>query len=256
MNEVSKKVEEFAVPQHDNFVLREIEWENRTAGGVIISDPGKDYNWLRTTEGSSRGYTADRDLPQDRRAVGRYEVLAVGPGTWIDVNDEVGNNVFMRKPMSAAVGDVVLAMNGPKPFPCNGEILHTCPDHMILATVHNHATKEEFIVPQNDYVFATESKYIHETSSGVAIVGAGHEGLDLPGYTSLPVRFKALGVGLGPWAIRHARGKPAEYARRPMCLKTGEEFSFGGAAFMAPIGGAVLWVVQDCQIEAVFKEAA
>lgn len=246
------KEAEFAVPQHDNYILREIAWEDVSTGGIILAKPGGDYDNLKSDQ-ARKHRQPDSELPTDRRAVSRYEVLSVGPGTWIDVNDEVGSNVFMRRPMAATKGDVVLAMNGPKPFPCNGEILFTCPDHMILATVHNHALKEEFIVPQNDYVFASESKYIHETSSGVAIVSAGHEGLDLPGYTSLPVRFKAHGVGLGPWAIRHSRGKPAEYARRPMCVKPGDEFSFGGAAFMAHIGAAPMWVIQDCQIEAVFK---
>lgn len=249
------KEAEFAVPQHDNYILREIPWEDVSAGGIVLAKPGQDYDNLKSDQ-ARRQKPPERELPQDRRAVSRYEVVAVGPGTWIDVNDELGNDVFMRKPMAAAKGDIVLAMNGPKPFPCAGEILFTCPDHMVLATVHHHGLKEEFIVPQNDYVFATESKYIHETSSGLAIVSAGHEGLDLPGYTSLPVRFKALGVGQGPWAIRHSRGKPAEYARRPMCVQPGDEFSFGGAAFMAHIGAVPMWVVQDCMIEVVFRQEA
>jgi hypothetical protein len=247
------KTDEYAVPQHDILILREINYENLSAGGIIMANPGQDYDWLKSDQ-AKRGHVPDRELPTDRRAVGRYEVLAVGPGTWVDVNDELGRDVFMRRPMSAQKGDVILAMNGPKPFPCNGQVLFTCPDHMILAAIVNAGTKDETIVPKNDYVFAVESKFIHEGKDGVAIVAAGHIDLNMPGYESLPVRFRVVGVGMGPWAIRHQRGKPAEFAHRPPCVKVGDEFAAAGMPFQVYVGGAAIQVFQDNQIEAVFRE--
>ena len=77
-------------PLHDRIVVKRIDAEEKTAGGIIIPDTAK--------EKPSQG-----------------EVLAVGPGG----RDEAGQLI----PIDVRVGDRVVAQKSPRGFPSDAEIL-------------------------------------------------------------------------------------------------------------------------------------
>lgn len=244
---------EIPVPKHDNVILRLIPWEEKTEEGIILARPG-DYEHLKTEKEARESARNPKDPRQQQtRPTDRYEVLAVGPGRYIDVADDIEDDVFLRKPMECEVGDIVIAQGGPKPFPINGEYLYCAQDWQILAKiVVDGETGQEVLAPCHDYIFSVPSKQIMKSTGGIYMPGAE----DVTGNQTLPVRFIALGVGDGPWALRYERGQPPRFARRPMSVQAGQEFNFDGRGFGVHMQGGTMVCTQDFQTAIVFAEAA
>lgn len=251
MNQPARK--ELPRPQHDNVILRRLDWEEKTEEGLILARPG-DYEHLKTEKEARASARTPKDPTQRPvRPTDRYEVLAVGPGRFIDVADDIEDQVFLRKPMECKVGDIVIAQEGPKPFPINGEYLYCAQDWQILAkVVLDGESGQETLAVCHDYVFSAPSKQIMKSTGGIYMPGAE----DVTGNQALPVRFVALGVGDGPWALRYERGQPPRFARRPMSVAAGDEFTFDGSGFGVHVQGASMVCTQDFQTAVVFAEAA
>lgn len=239
------------VPTNDWVLLKEIEHEEKTAGGIILAPAGKEYDNLKTDR-ERQDHRPDRDIKKNQsRGTGRYEVLAVGPGLWVDVADDIHDQVFLRKPMSCAVGDVVLVQQGALPIHVNGGFLHLCHDYLILATILTDDDGKETIDPKHDYIFAKQAEAVRTSAGGIYMP----EVADPTGNQAMPDRWQALGVGDGPWCLRQEKGKIPEFARRPMAVKAGDEFCFEGAGFLVAVGGAQMCVVQSYQVAGLFERA-
>lgn len=238
---------EYLEPKHDWVVMKKIEFENKTASGLLIPKPG-DYENLRSDQ--NKHYTPDRDIEKNRsRDTGRYEVVAVGPGSYVDVADDLRDDVFLRKPMSCQVGDIVLVQEGAFPMTVAGETVYLCHDYLILAIIRKDSEGNETFDPQHDYIFMRKGDGTQQSKGGIHLVEAS----DHTGNKALPDRWVALGVGDGPWALRQEKSKIPEFARRPMAVAIGDEFAFEGAAFMVFAGGVAMGVCQNYQVAGVFK---
>lgn len=132
---------EYAEPQHDYILVREMtEYEMRSRGGVIMPDV--------------------TDPTGNKRASGRFEVMAVGPGPWTDrvgggkasllqkakdagVPDDVSHALnqyaveepasFMRRPMCVKKGDQVVFQGGGFLVNTAGMQLIAIQDYQIVA---------------------------------------------------------------------------------------------------------------------------
>lgn len=237
------------VPQHDWVLLRKIDHEDKTEGGIIIPKAGEDYDNLKSDQARS-GYVPDRDIKKNKsRNTNRYTVLAVGPGLYVDVADELHDDVFIRKPMCAQEGATVLVQEGAVPIPVDGEILYMCHDYLILATIVKGEDGRELINPQHDYIFFKQAESMSKSKGGIYTPVAE----DHTGTNALPDRYEVLGVGDGPWALRQEKGKIPEFARRPMTVKEGDLFTFEGAGFFVSVAGAYMGVVQNYQVAGIFN---
>jgi co-chaperonin GroES (HSP10) len=238
------------VPTNDWVLLSpEIEHEEVTKGGLILPKAGQEYESLKT-EKARREHRPDRDIQKTQsRGTGRYEVLAVGPGTFLDVSDDLHQNVFLRKPMSCAPGDVVLAQQGVVPVVVNGGFLNLAQDYSILAIIHKDASGPETLEPLHDYIFTKEADAVRKSTGGIYMPGQP----DATGNQAMPDRWEVLGVGEGPWCLKQDKGRVPELARRPMPVKPGDELCFAGAGFQIAVAGAVMTVVQAYQVAGVFE---
>lgn len=235
---------ERVVPEHDAVILRSINHEDVSPGGLVLPQPG-DYEELKTEQNKRE---SARNNPTkagpDKRRTNRYEVLAVGPGLYMDVADDLRDGVFLRRPMHCKAGDIVIAEEGPKPFPCNGEVLYCAKDWQILARIDTLDDGGERITPLNDYVMAEPRQQILTSAGGIYMPGQD----DATGNQRLPLRFEAKEVSEGPWCLRWERGRSPGFERRPMSVKTGDTFLFDGTGFISHIGGAPRIVVQNYMI--------
>jgi co-chaperonin GroES (HSP10) len=231
---------ETLTPQHDWIVLEKIDFEEKTSGGLVMPKPG-DYDALKTDR-ERRDHRPDRNIEKNKsRDTFRGRVLAVGPGSYVDVADAVHDNVFLRKPMCCAVGDIVLLQGEPPSLPVGGAILYMAHDYQILATVDKDALE-----PQNDYIFCKPANVIRQSTGGIYMPTQE----DQTGNRALPDRWEALGVGRGPWALQY---DTRTFERRPMCVKPGDVFTFEGAGFLVAAAGAPMCVVQNYQVAGVFS---
>jgi len=238
---------ETLVPQHDWVLMRQIEHEDKV-GNIIIPKAGQDYDHLKSDQ-ARQGYVPDREIRKDKaRNTNRYEVLAVGPGLYVDVADDLHSDVFIRKPMCAHVGDTVLVQEGALPVPVDGEVLYMCHDFLILAALRKTEDGRELIDPQHDYIFFKQAENMAKSKGGLYTPTQD----DPTGVMALPNRYEALGVGDGPWALRQEKGKIPEFARRPMAVKEGDIFNFEGAGFFVSVAGAYMGVVQNYQVAGIF----
>lgn len=238
-------------PQHDFVLMRQINHEDKTESGLIMPKAG-DYTHLKT-EKYQREHSPDRDIQKSQsRNMNRYTVLAVGPGSYVDVADDIHDSVFLRKPMAVAPGQVVLVNEGAKPVPVNGEILYMCHDFEVLAVIVTGEDGKETLDPKHDYIFFKQAESMQKTKSGIYIAGEQ----DATGNQALPDRYEVLGVGDGPWALRQERGKIPEFARRPMAVGIGDIFTFEGNGFIVSAAGAKMGVVQNYQVAAKFVQEA
>lgn len=241
-------MKEYTDVKHDNCVLRALTGhEDKTKSGIVLAQPGN-YDHLKT-EALQR--EAERENAQDismGKRTNRYQVVAVGPGLWVDAASDEDGHIFLRRPMCCRPGDVVIVEAGPKPFPVDGEILFCAKDHMILARVATNPFGDEEIEPTNDYIFSSESAHIMQSTGGIIMPGAQ----DPTGNVRLPIRFRAKEVSSGPWVVRWLEGKPA-FARRPMAVVPGEEFAFDGRGFEVHVGGKTRIVTQDWMTALVFR---
>jgi co-chaperonin GroES (HSP10) len=235
-------------PTNDLVLLKEIKHEEKSAGGLVLAQPG-DYSNLKT-EREQRDHRPDRDIKKNvARVTGRYEVLDVGPGLFVDIADEIRDSVFLRKPMSCKPGDIVLVQEGALPIQVNGGFLHLCHDYLVLAIIHTDDDGKETIEPLHDYVFSKQATAIRTSAGGIYLPNAEE---DPTGNKALPDRWEALGVGDGPWALKQERGKPPTFARRPMPVAVGDEYCFEGAGFLVTVSGAQMLCHQAYQVAGVF----
>lgn len=244
-------------PQHDWIVLKKIEHQELTPGGILVPPPG-DYEHMKTDRERRESARTNQQIEpalraaQQNRLIERYEVLAAGPGSYVDFSDDVHDDVFLRKPVCCAAGDIVLVQGVVPPLPVNGDIVYMAHDYQVMAIIVNAGTNEEDLSIQHDYIFARESAGILTSAGGLHLPG-----VEVQGNARLPLRFQTLGVGEGPWAICERPGKPTEFARRPMCVAPGDVFTFEGAGFGITTGRwGPMVVVQNFQVAAVFAGAA
>lgn len=240
------------VPEHDWILMRMLEDRDEKVGSIIVPKAG-DYDHLKTDRERDR-HTPDRDNTQNqqRRNTNRYEVLAVGPGAYVDVADELHDAVFLRKPMCCNVGDVVIVQEGAVPCPVDGELLYMVHDYLVLATVVTDENGKEAIDPKHDYIFCKQAEVVQKTKSGLYMGAVA----DPTGNKALPDRWEVLGVGDGPWALRQEKGKIPKFARRPMSVKVGDIFVFEGAGFFVTAAGAAMGVTQNYQVAGRFVQEA
>lgn len=253
MDAAKVESKEFLDPQHDWLVLKEIAHEEVSEGGIVLARAGE-YDHLKTDR-ERQDHRADRDNPgaNVRRNTKRYEVLAVGPGSYVDVADELHDAVFLRKPMCCEKGDVVLVQEGAAPITVGGEILYMCHDYLILAKIkQGDEPGKEIFDPQHDYIFAKQATELKTSKGGIIMATQS----DQTGNKALPDRWQALGVGDGPWALCQEKGKIPGWKRRPMSVTQDDVFAFEGAGFSVYVGGMPMLCVQNYQVAAIFKEAA
>jgi len=237
---------EIFAPTHDWVLLDKIEHTDMSPGGLVMPQPGS-YESLRQQK--YKNAEPDRDIQKHKsRETGRFSVLAVGPGSYVDFADEIHNGVFMRKPMCCDEGDTVLVQEGANPITVNGKVIYATHDYNILAVIKDPGTPDERLDPKHDYIFARQATAIRQSTGGIYMPGAE----DPTGTRALPDRWEALGVGDGPWALRQERNKITEFARRPMVVKTGDIFAFEGAGFEVIASGAKMICVQNYQVAGLF----
>src|SRR5258707_2511192 len=245
-------------PQHDWIFLERLQYDDLTAGGIHVARPG-DYEHLKTEKerrASARepgGVDPGLKKAMQNRVIERYNVIAVGPGAYVDFSDELHDDVFLRKPVCCKPGDVVLVQGEPPTLPVNGQMRHMAHDYQVMAIIVNAGTADEDLDPQHDYIFARERAEVLTSAGGVFLAGVS----DKPGAVRVPQRFEALGVGAGPWAICETPGKPTRFERRPMCVAPKDVFIFEGVGFGITTGrwGSMV-VVQNYQVAAKFVEVA
>lgn len=238
---------EIFAPTHDWVLLDKVEHTNLSPGGIELPQPGS-YESLRQQK--YKNVEPDRGVQKhESRESGRFIVLAVGPGSYVDVADDVRDNVFLRKPMCCKEGETVLVQNGANPLTVNGKVVYATHDYNILAIVRDPGTPDERLDPTHDYVYARQATAIRQSTGGIYMPGAE----DPTGNKALPDRWEALGVGDGPWALRQEKNKIPEFARRPMSVKVGEVFAFEGAGFEVVANGAKMMCVQNYQIAGIFR---
>lgn len=229
------------IPAYDWYLLSKIEHEDVSPGGIALPAPG-DYASLRQEK--YKRVEPDREIQKNQsRNTGRYSVLAVGPGIFVDIADDIHGNHFLRRPMCAEVGDVVMIQEGAFPIPVDGKILHAAQDFSILAKILDAGTPDERLDVQNDYVFSRQATAVRQSTGGIYMPGVS----DPTGNRALPDRFEVLGVGSGPWCVAQIGAKEFEFRRRPMPVKTGDVFSFSGAGFTVVAMGAPMVVTQAYQ---------
>lgn len=238
------------IPEHDQVLLKQLDDRDEKIGSILIPKAG-DYDHLKTDR-ERNAHTPDRDNTgnQQRRNTNRYEVLAVGPGSYVDVADELHDAVFLRKPMCCKKGDVVIVQEGALPIMVDNEIRHLCHDYLILATVVTDTDGKETIDPKHDYVFFKQAEVVQKTKSGLYMGTTS----DQTGNKALPDRYEVLGVGDGPWALRQEKGKIPAFARRPMSVQMGDIFTFEGGGFMVMAAGALMGVCQNYQVAGRFVQ--
>lgn len=243
---------EYLEPQFDWVVMDLIDHEERTESGLVIPKPGT-YESLKTDR-ERREHKPDRDNNANRqtRDTDRYRVLAVGPGAYTDVMDEMHDRTFLRKPVCCEVGDVVLVQAGAFPIMVSGVCRYMTHDFNILAIIVNAGTKDEAFVPQNDYIFSKQADGTQKSSGGIVLI----QDSDPTGNKAMPDRWEAIGVGEGPWCLVTEKGKPAAFARRPMSVQVGDQFAFEGRAFLVNAGGASMCCTQSYQTAAIFRQEA
>lgn len=237
------------IPAHDWILLeKHVEGENLSPGGIALPQPG-DYSSLRQEKYKTPEPTREIEKNQGR-VTGRFTVLAVGPGLYVDVFDDVRDNVFLRKPMSVVAGDVVLVQEGANPITVNGKTQYATHECNVLAKILDVGTPNERLDVLLDYVFARQAMAIRQSTGGIWTPQA----TDPTGNKALPDRWEVLGVGDGPWAVQQTGSKSFTFARRPMSVKKGDIFAFEGAGFAVVAAGAKMLCCQNYQIAGVFQQ--
>lgn len=185
----------------------------------------------------------------------RYEVEAVGPGTWSNVADIGLEGSFLRKPMCVKKGDIVGAINGIAfPFNCDGEVLYIIHDYQVTIVIRTGADGEEYAEPQHDYVLFKPNREEQVSRGGIHMPDVE----DPTGNERSSGRYDVVSVGPGPWVIAGGieDDNPSHYARRPMCVGLGDVFLFEGKGFLIHIPGDEVGVIQDYQVATIFRRAA
>lgn len=242
---------EMMIPNGDWVLLEKLDHEERTSSGLILPEAGKDYDSLKTDR-ERDNYRPDRDLKKNTsRGTNRYKVLAVGPGMYVDIADDVHDQVFIRKPMCCAEGDIVLVQEGAFPLPVDGRVLHMAHEYCILAILGKADTGRETVSPTLDYIFSRPAAAIRKSTGGLYLPDIE----DGTGTKALPDRWEAVYVGPGPWALASQKGKAPEFRRRPMPVEIGEVFCYEGAGFLVTVAGAQYLVCQAYQVAGRFVHA-
>ncbi len=240
---------EMFTPNGDWVLLDKIEHEERTSSGLILPEAGKDYDNLKTDR-ERDNYRPDRELKKNvARGTNRYKVLAVGPGAYVDIADDIHDGVFIRKPMCCEVGDTVLVQEGAFPLPVDGRVLYMAHEYCVLAILGKAERGSETVCPTLDYIFARPAAAVRKSTGGIYMPSVE----DGTGTQALPDRWQAVFVGPGPWALASQKGKAAEFRRRPMPVDVDSVFAFEGAAFLVTVAGAQYAVIQAFQVAGAFR---
>lgn len=256
MNDVAQHQPETIECKLDWLLLRRIEHEERTKSGLILPTGlmGANVDRLKsdkTLRIQQREGTESLRPKHTSEPTGRYEVLATGPGDYVDYADATGQNVFLRKPLQTRVGETVLVRAGVREIYLNGETLYMCQDHMVLATIVNVGTDDEAIVPKHDFVFCAPVAHVAMSQGGIAMLA----GEDFTGNVRFGgERYQALGCGAGPTCLIHEPGKPPGFATRPMPVSPGDQFCAHGIGFGVAVKGSAMTVLQAFQVAAVFHK--
>lgn len=249
-------------PQLDWLLLRKLEHDeirpitraDGTSSFLDLSQLGKSREDVEhlLSDSAKRGRqpTAPQKTQSDRAE--RYEVLAVGPGDWTDYSDEHGNRTFLRKPMSARVGDVVLVRRGAREVLVNSELLYLAQEFMCLARIKGGTGPggESFGV-MHDYIFAAPARLVAMSKGGIALPPMDE---DFTGNMKFgDERYTALGVGEGAWCLQHSPGKAPGFARRPLPVEPDDTFCAHGVGFGVAVKGSVMVCLQAHQVAGVFR---
>lgn len=249
---VEQAEREYAEPLNDWLLLRRIAHEELSAGGIDLSMVGKsaqDIEWMKSDK-ARKGHVQDRDIRKhESNQTNRYQVLAVGPGEYVDVSDEHRDNVFMRRPMQCQVGDVVLIREGVRDVVLDGETLSMARDYQCLARVIDHGLKTEKLDVLNNYVFCGPAREVALSKGGIAIVTDEAS----TGFEHFNDRFEVLGVGEGAWALKFQRGKPPVFDRRPMPVEVGDVFTAEGVGFSVAVKGMSMICLTANQVSSVIR---
>lgn len=254
---LKREARETLEPQLDWILLRKLDHEEKTKSGLILptSSMGADVDWMksdRTLDIQRREGTESLRPKHASEATGRYEVLSVGPGDYVDYADETGKAVFLRKPLQTRVGETVLVRAGAREIFLNGESLWMVQDHMVLASVVK-TDDDDIVVPKHDFVFCAPASHVAMSRGGIAMPDTE----DFTGNVRFGgERYEVLGCGAGPTCLLHERGKPPGFTTRPMPVQPGDQFCAHGVGFGVVVKGAAMTVLQSFQIAAVFHPAA
>lgn len=257
LTEQKKKAQEYIEPQLDWVLLRKISHEDRTESGIVIPTLGDiDRDWLKT-EQAMKGAMPSAPTKHHAETTGRYEVLAVGPGDFVDYSDDTGKQVFLRKPMQVKVGETVIARAGVREIFVNGETLYLAQDFSLIARVSTtegpYGKELEIFGMLHDYVAARPATLDTVSAGGISLV---HDE-DFTGNQRFGgERYAAMGVGEGAFCLRHEPGKPPGFARRPLPVESGDTFCAHGVGFGVALKGTLFTILQAFQIAGVFKQEA
>ena len=106
----------------------------------------------------------------------------------------------------------------------------------------------EKLIPQHDYILAVEVKEreLRPSKSGLVLPAVSGE----TAYNRTTGLLRAVEVGPGPWALTDTG-----FHRKPMSVKPGDLFYFGGKCPAVVVNGDLYVLAQDHQVLAVLEGA-